>query len=159
MYLVTQEPEDHHSRQVPLQALRFLCWGPACLCEKVSKPFASLQWGISVNVNLYLTNRILSLRMYKYLIIYYKCFYQVINEGPWQKVLQEHREEGQWVSQCAGSASWCGRAGCSPTWCRWWHSPVPKHQVEMWPWWEQKSLPLGLPLLSEKLSTQVSCKT
>lgn len=114
MYLVTQEPEDHHSRQVPLQALRFLCWGPACLCEKVSKPFASLQWGICVNVNLYLTNRILSLRMYKYLIIYYKCFYQVINEGPWQKVLQEHREEGQWVSRCAGSASWCAGPAARP---------------------------------------------
>lgn len=85
MYLVTQEPEDHHSGQVPLQALCFLCWGPACPAEKVSKPFAFLRWGICVNVNLYLTNGILSHRMYQYLMIYYKCFHQVINVAPWQK--------------------------------------------------------------------------
>lgn len=82
MYLVTQEPEDHHSGQVPLQALGFLRWGPACPAEKVSKPFAFLRRGICVNVNLYLTNGILSLRMYQHLMIYYKCFHQVINVGP-----------------------------------------------------------------------------
>lgn len=82
MYLVTQEPEDHHSGQVPLQALGFLRWGPVCPAEKVSKPFAFLRRGICVNVNLYLTNGILSRRMYQHLMIYYKCFHQVINVGP-----------------------------------------------------------------------------
>lgn len=96
MYLVTQEPEDHHSGQVPLQALGFLCWGPACPAEKVSKPFAFLRRGICVNVNLYLTNGILSLRMYQHLMIYYKCFHQVINVGPWQKA------KGLWREQDGG---------------------------------------------------------
>lgn len=114
MYLVTQEPEDHHSRQVPLQALGFLCWGPACLAEKVSKPFASLQWGICVNVNLYLTNRILSPRMYKYLIIYYKCFHQVINEGPWQKA------KGLWGEQDATGEAGGGRASRCARFLGWW---------------------------------------
>lgn len=94
MYLVTQEPEDHHSGQVPLQALGFLRWGPACPAEKVSKPFAFLRRGICVNVNLYLTNGILSRRMYQYLMIYYKCFHQVINAGPWQKAKGLCREQG-----------------------------------------------------------------
>lgn len=122
MYLVTQEPEDHHSGQVPLQALGFLCWGPSCPAEKVSKPFAFLRRGICVNVNLYLTNGILSLRMYQYLMIYYQCFHQVINEGPWQKakgLLREQDGDSRYVSclwyfPCGSSPAQVGKRSHQP---------------------------------------------
>lgn len=124
MYLVTQEPEDHHSGQVPLQALGFLCWGPSCPAEKVSKPFAFLRRGICVNVNLYLTNGILSLRMYQYLMIYYQCFHQVINEGLWQKAKGLSRQQDGnsryvlclWYFPCGSSPA---QVGTRP------HQPAP----------------------------------
>lgn len=122
MYLVTQEPEDHHSGQVPLQALGFLRWGPACPAEKVSKPSAFLRRGICVNVNLYLTNGILSRRMYQYLMIYYKCFHQVINVGPWQKAKGLWREQGG--GRKAGPVALCPG--------RWWQQHLPPAPTPVW---------------------------
>lgn len=152
MYLVTQEPEDHHSGQVPLQALCFLCWGPACPAEKVSKPFAFLGWGICVNVNLYLTNGILSHRMYQYLMIYYKCFHQVINVAPWQKA----RVPGG--SRAVGKAGPVALCVCvcvffhvDPAPCRWWQHISHPTQRPCWAPW-----PSDLSLLGGEVSSKAS---